>query len=78
MAFGDVEGNVICLGFEDKEELFVLNINSQKIVSMFFIQNNVIIAAETEIRMVDVVGTNIGNYQIDKNNGVINHIELDH
>ena len=44
---------------------------------MHFIQNNVIIAAETEIRMVDVSGTNIGNHQVDSNNGPINDIELD-
>ena len=27
--------------------------------------------------MVDVVGTNIGSYQIDSNNGVVSDIELD-
>lgn len=46
--------------------------NSQKIVRMHFIQNNVIIAAETELRMVDASGSVIGSHQIDKNNGTIN------
>ena len=41
---------------------------------MHFIQNNIIIAAETEIRMVDVVGTMIGSYQIDSNNGIVSDI----
>lgn len=77
VAFGDVEGNVICLGVEEKEQLFSLNMNSQKIVRMHFIQNHVIIAAETEMRMVDITGSTIGNYQVDANNGTINDIELD-
>lgn len=51
--------------------------NSQKIARLHFIQNNVIIAAETEVRMVDASGCNIGSYQIDTNNGTINQIELD-
>lgn len=51
--------------------------NSQKIVRMHFIQNNVIIAAETEVRMVDVSGTNISSLMVDTNNGSINDIEID-
>ena len=41
---------------------------------MHFIQNNVVIAAETEVRMVDAGGQVIGGYQIDKNNGNISDI----
>jgi hypothetical protein len=41
---------------------------------MHFIQNNVIIAAETEVRMVDVSGSNIGSYSVDTNNGTISQI----
>lgn len=77
MAFGDIEGNVLCFSIEEKEQLFNFNINSQKITRMHFIQNNVIIAAETEVRMVDASGTSIGSYQIDKNNGTVSDIELD-
>ena len=44
---------------------------------MHFIQNNVIISAETEIRIVDVSGQNIGSYSVDSNNGIITNIELD-
>jgi hypothetical protein len=45
--------------------------NSQKISRMHFIQNNVVIASETEVRMLDAGGSVIGSYQIDKNNGII-------
>ena len=48
--------------------------NSQRIVRMHFIQSNVIIAAETEVRMLDISGSNIGSYLVDKNNGNINDI----
>ena len=77
MAFGDLEGNVICMGVEEKEQLFSLNMNSQKISRMHFIQNHVIIAAETEMRMVDITGSTIGSYMVDANNGSIGDIELD-
>ncbi len=77
VAFGDLEGNVICMGVEEKEQLFSLNMNSQKISRMHFIQNHVIIAAETEMRMVDITGSTIGSYMVDANNGSIGDIELD-
>lgn len=51
--------------------------NSQKIIRMQFIQNNVIIAAETEVRMLDISGTNIGSLMVDTNNGTISNIEVD-
>lgn len=51
--------------------------NSQKIARIHFIQNHVIIAAETEMRMVDITGSTIGSYQVDANNGTIQDIELD-
>lgn len=51
--------------------------NSQKITRMHFIQNNVIIAAETEVRMIDASGSNIGSYLVDTNNGVLSDIEVD-
>jgi hypothetical protein len=41
---------------------------------MHFIQNNVIVAAETEVRIVDATGNVIGSHQIDKNNGTVNDI----
>lgn len=44
---------------------------------MHFLQNNVIIAAETEVRIVDAEGSVIASYLIDKNNGTISDIELD-
>lgn len=65
------------MDFEEKDQLFNLNMNSQKIARMHFIQNNVIIAAETEVRMVDASGANIGSYYIDTNNGLISQIEID-
>jgi hypothetical protein len=77
VSFGDIEGNILCLSIEDKELLFTMNMNSQKIIRMHFIQNNVIVAAETEVRMIDASGHNIGSYLIDKNNGTISDIELD-
>ncbi len=77
VAFGDIEGNVICMGLEEKEQLFSLNMNSQKIERMHFIQNNVVIAAEKEMRIVDVSGSSIGSYMVDANNGQISDIELD-
>ena len=51
--------------------------NSQRIVRMHFIQSNVIVAAETEVRMLDASGGSIGSYLIDKNNGTVNDIEMD-
>ena len=51
--------------------------NSQKIIRIHFIQNNIIIAAETQIRIVDASGQEIGSYLVDKNNGTINDMELD-
>jgi hypothetical protein len=71
VCFGDIEGNVLCLSIDEKEQLFNLNMNSQKISRMHFIQNNVVIASETEVRMLDAGGSVIGSYQIDKNNGII-------
>jgi hypothetical protein len=44
---------------------------------MHFLQNNLIVAAETEVRMTDVTGTNIGSYLVDSNNGTIADMELD-
>lgn len=77
LAFGDLEGNVICIGIADREELFTLNMNSQRITRMHFIQNNVVIGAETEVRVVDATGQDIGSYLVDKNNGAISDMELD-
>jgi hypothetical protein len=37
----------------------------------------VIISAETEVRIIDASGQNIGGYSIDSNNGTISNIELD-
>lgn len=61
----------MCLGIEEKEQLFSFNMNSQKITRMHFLQNNVIIAAETEVRIVDAAGNIIGSHLIDKNNGTV-------
>lgn len=72
LAFGDIEGSILCLSIEEKEQLFSFNMNSQKITRMHFIQNNVIIAAETEVRIVDAGGNVIGSHLIDKNNGTVN------
>ncbi len=44
---------------------------------MHFIQNNLIAAAETELRLLDLSGTVLTSYFVDKNNGVITDIELD-
>ena len=44
---------------------------------MHFIQNNVVIGAETEVRVVDATGQDIGSYLVDKNNGTISDMELD-
>ena len=54
-----------------------MNINSQKVTRIHFIQNNVVIAAESEIRMIDASGHDIYNYFIDKNNGTISDMEID-
>lgn len=65
------------MSIEEKEVLFTLNINSQKIIRTNFIQNCLIAAAETEVRLLDMEGMPIASYQVDKNNGTITDIELD-
>ena len=36
LAFGDIEGNVCCLNFEEKEQIYNINMNSQKITSLIY------------------------------------------
>lgn len=51
--------------------------NSQRINKLLFIQNHIIGASETEIRIVDLSGTLLTSYFVDKNNGAITNINVD-
>lgn len=40
-------------------------------------ENNLVAASETEMKIIDLSGTTLRSYFIDKNNGVINNISID-
>lgn len=70
----------MCLEIDEKEQLYTLNMNSQKITRLLFIESNLVASAETEMRLLDIGGKLVASHFIDKNNGVINdmHIEGEH
>mgnify|MGYP000853850081 CR=1 FL=1 len=43
LAFGDVEGNVVSVNIEEKEKLFSVNINNQRIIRLFFLHSNIVV-----------------------------------
>ena len=51
--------------------------NSQRINRLLFIQNHIIGASETQIRIVDLSGQLLTSYFVDKNNGTIANISVD-
>lgn len=65
------------MSIDGKEQLFHLNMHSQRIIRLFFIQNNLIISSEKEMRIVDLGGADLSHYVIDNNNGTILNAELD-
>lgn len=51
--------------------------NSQRINRLQFIQNHLVAASETEIRVIDLSGSLLASYFVDKNNGSITNITVD-
>lgn len=51
--------------------------SSQRIHRLRFIQNHLISASETEVRVTDLSAMVLASYFIDKNNGMITNISLD-
>ncbi len=51
--------------------------NSQRINRLRFIENHLIGASETEIRIIDLSGSILSSYFVDKNNGSITDIHVD-
>ena len=45
VSFGDIEGNVIGLNIDEREKLFEVNMHSQKISRLRYLENNLIAAA---------------------------------
>ena len=46
-------------------------------IRLSFIENNIIASAESEIRILDLTGTLLTSYFVDKNNGFINDVSVD-
>lgn len=57
MAFGDIEGNIVSVNIEEKEKLFTVNINNQRIIRLFFLHSNIVAGGETDLRLLDSKGT---------------------
>ena len=68
---------MIGLNIDEKEKLYEINMHSQKICRLFFLENNLIAAAETEIRLIDFEGQELTSYFVNKSNGNITDIELE-
>ena len=51
--------------------------NSQRIGRLRFIENNLIAASESEMRIIDYGGSMLCSYFVDKNNGTITNIDID-
>ena len=51
--------------------------SSQRINRLRFIENNLIAGSETEIRIIDLGGSILSSYIVDKNNGSIANISID-
>lgn len=47
LVFGDIEGEIVCINLEERSQIFTINMNSQRIGRMRFIENNIIVTAET-------------------------------
>lgn len=62
---------------DDREQLYTINMNSQKITRLLFLESNLIVAAETEMRIIDNGGNLIASHFVDKNNGLITNIQTE-
>jgi hypothetical protein len=47
LILGDIEGNIVGIDITEREQLFSLNMNSQKITRLSFLQHSIIALAES-------------------------------
>lgn len=47
LSFGDIQGNIVSINVDQKQQIYCLNMNSQRINRLLFIQNHIIGASET-------------------------------
>ena len=64
IAFGDIEGNVVVMNASNRNKLFELNLNNQKVIRLEYLTTNLVAIGEAEIRLLDNHGNLITHFLI--------------